>query len=54
MCKIQGNICYQLHRNNKKIKHYQTARERESLSIRMIRGGLREMITCAQGTRRNV
>lgn len=32
-----------------KIKHYQTTRERGSLSIRMIREGLRGMITCGQG-----
>lgn len=32
-----------------KIKHQQTTRERGSLSIRMIREGLRGMITCGQG-----
>lgn len=32
-----------------KIKHYQTTRERGSLSIRMIKEGLRGMITCGQG-----
>lgn len=37
-----------------KIKHYQTTRERGSFSIRMIRKGLRGMITCGQGIREEV
>ena len=36
------------------IKHYQTTKGGESLSIRMIREGLKEMITCIQGIRREV
>lgn len=37
-----------------KIEYYQTTKERELFSIRMIREGLRKMITCVQDIQEKV